>query len=181
MEKIDTKHWNTLPEIKKTFSTSPFLPHPSFLNMSVIFSAAGAVHVQYPKQRCETPHGFCCSPSDAKGAQVHWPLACTVQMHDNGTFLGEFGPALYTAVFSLAWDLFQALVTWATPLCWTEWRLQNMGPDFQGSCYFGVFSVYVFGARMWDVLAHPWSKGGGKYAVSSICRVRLWCPDSAIP
>lgn len=69
--------------------------------------------MQYPKRTCETPHGFCCSPSDAKGAQVHWPLGCTVQMHEkDGPFLRKFGPAVYTEVFSLAPGLFQALVTW---------------------------------------------------------------------
>lgn len=33
---------------------------------------------------------------------MHWPLACTVQMCENGAGLGEFGPAVYTADFSLA-------------------------------------------------------------------------------
>lgn len=148
----------------------PFLPHPSFLDMSVICSAAGAVHMQYPKRTCEIPHGFCCSPSDAEGAQVQWPLACTIQMHEkNRPFLRKFGPAVCTAVFSLAWDLFQALVTWGHTTFLDRAKTPKYGSWFSRillSCYLGFFvfffSVYVFGACMWACIGTSMGQGRRK-------------------
>lgn len=90
--------WNKI----KDLLSFPLLLHSSFSYTSMICSAAGAVHVQYPKWTHETAHGFCCSPSATGGAQAHWPLAGTVQMHENGAGLRKFGPDVYTADFSLA-------------------------------------------------------------------------------